>query len=148
MDIINWAKGRRKITWLLSKGYEFVIHSDSMFHVIKGLNCIRIDAVKKVNIENVKINVFENYSEPSYDYIVDKKYTKIHPEQNIDDYYLGTRCCSIILTSVDEINIKDVCIHNGYSEHGDCIAIYTQNCLDYEEENLKISGVNIDYVKV
>jgi len=147
-DIINWAKHRKKITWLLSKGYEFIIHSDSMFHVIKGLNCIRIDAVKKVTIENVKIHNFENYSEPSYDYIVDKKYTKIHPKQVLNDHYLGTRCCGIILTSVDEIYIKNVCVHNGYSEYGESIAILTQNCLDYEEENLKIEGVDIDYVKV
>ena len=147
MNIVNWAKQRKNIEYLLPKGYEFVIHSDPMFHLIKGLNCIRIDGVKKVTIENVEICNFENYSEPSYDYIVDKKYTKIHPKQIVEDYYLGTRCCAIILTCIDEIYLKNVCVKNGYSEHGECIAIYTHDCLDYKEDNLTIKGVDIDYVR-
>lgn len=147
-NIIDWADNNEDLSYLIEKGYKFIIHSDSMFHVIKGLNCLRFDCVENLVLDNVKVVNFKNYSQPCLeDYLLnmfdklDINYDKIginsssvkdliviHINQFLVDDYLGTRSCGLVMVGVKNIDFNNVNIVNGFSKYGKSYGVVSINC--------------------
>ena len=129
-ELYHWSRSNLPLSEFLGENYTRTRNSDTMNHMNKGVNAIRVDGVDRLNIHDLIIKNTTNRGEHG---IYDVKYhgaadgghfKQSGIEPNLG--YMGADVRAIGLFSVSNFHLTDILIENTISYYGKSIGIDVQ----------------------